>query len=97
MSQIEEFSQIFRVLGFLGVVACLAYFLNRFVINKRFTNASKGGKRIKLGETHSLGNKQFLVVAEYESEKFLLGISPGRIERLARLRPSESDKPLKIN
>jgi flagellar biogenesis protein FliO len=89
MDQLEELGQIFRVLGFLGVFACLAYFLTKF-FNKRDlakkTTKGKGG--ILLCDTKSLGNKQFLVVAEYEQEKFLLGISSGSIELLAKLNVS---------
>jgi len=90
MGQLEEFNQIFRVIGFLGILACLAYLLNRFVSSSQLSKSTNSGKGIKLGETRSLGNKQFLVVAEYDSHKFLLGISPGRIERLAKLDPSNS-------
>jgi flagellar protein FliO/FliZ len=32
-----------------------------------------------------LGNRQFLVVAEYEGRKMLLGVCPGRIELLSEL------------
>ena len=35
MEEIEEFSKIFRVIGFLGILACSAFFLNRFVSNRR--------------------------------------------------------------
>jgi flagellar biogenesis protein FliO len=44
-----------------------------------------------LCDTRSLGNKQFLVVASYEQEKFLLGISSGSIQLLSKLN-SVSEK-----
>ena len=45
-----------------------------------------------VAETKSLGNKQYLVVASYGDQKFLLGVCPGKIELLSELekgvRPS---------
>ena len=40
---------------------------------------------LKLCETRMLGNKQFLVVVEYESQKMLLGVGPGTIRHLCYL------------
>ena len=89
MDQLGDFSQVFRVLGFLGVFACLAYFLTKFLNNRDFSKNTVGGKNgIVLSSTRSLGNKQFLVVAEYEKQKFLLGVSSGSIKLLAELSPS---------
>ena len=87
MDQLGEFSQIFRVLGFLGVFACIAYFLNKFISKKYLSHSSINGTNsgIVLCDTRSLGNKQFLVVAQYDKEKFLLGVSSGKIEMLSKL------------
>ncbi|MEK9772179.1 MAG: flagellar biosynthetic protein FliO [Opitutae bacterium] len=94
MDQLEELSQIFRVLGFLGVFACLAFFLTKFLNQRDLAKKTAKGKGgIVLCDTRSLGNKQFLVVAEYEKEKFLLGISSGSIELLAKLNQS----PMPVN
>ena len=41
--------------------------------------------KLALAETRPLGNRQFIVVATYEDQKFLLGVCPGRIELLTRL------------
>jgi flagellar protein FliO/FliZ len=40
-----------------------------------------------------LGNRQFLVVAEYEDRKMLIGVCPGRIDYLATLSAPEADFP----
>jgi len=40
---------------------------------------------LKVAETRSLGSRQYLVVAEYEGKKFLLGVCPGSIEMLTPL------------
>ena len=42
-------------------------------------------KLIGIEETKSLGNRQFLVVASCDGRRFLLGVSPGRINTLADL------------
>ncbi len=46
--------------------------------------------RLNLSETKMLGNKQFLVVVEYENQKLLLGVGPGLITHLCYLEPPEA-------
>ncbi len=46
---------------------------------------NKGTRKLNVAETRMLGNRQFLVVAEYEGRKMLLGVCPGRIELLSDL------------
>lgn len=46
---------------------------------------NKGVRKLNVAETRMLGNRQFLVVAEYEGRKMLLGVCPGRIELLSDL------------
>ena len=48
-----------------------------------------GAARLTIAETKSLGSRQYLVVADYEGKKFLLGVCPGSIELLTSL---EGDK-----
>lgn len=50
------------------------------------------GRKLKIAETQSLGNRQFLVVADYDGQKILLGVCPGRIEMLTRLSDT-GDRP----
>ena len=42
-------------------------------------------RKLTVAETRSLGNRQYLVVADYEGRKFLLGVCPGRIDLLSSL------------
>jgi len=49
---------------------------------------SRGGRKLQIDETRPLGNRQYLVVADYDGKKFLLGVTPGRIQMLT---PLESD------
>jgi flagellar protein FliO/FliZ len=47
--------------------------------------AGLGGRQLTVVETKSLGNRQFLVVAAYQDQKFLLGVCPGKIDLLSSL------------
>jgi len=47
--------------------------------------AGRGVRKLQIDETRSLGNRQYLVVADYDGKKFLLGVTPGRIEMLTPL------------
>ncbi len=50
-----------------------------------FTTVSKGPRKLVVSESRSLGNRQFLVVVEYENERILLGVTPGKIDYLCPL------------
>lgn len=47
---------------------------------------AKSERKLHIEEMRSLGGRQFLVVAEYEGQKMLLGVVPGRIEHLCVLK-----------
>lgn len=76
-----------RSFGFILLLAVIAYGVTR--IGKRSLQSSglREHGRIKVSDCRPLGNRQFLVVAEYGSDKHLLGISSGKIEHLAKLEP----------
>jgi len=57
--------------------------------NRRGPMLARGTQSLTLEETRSLGNRQYLVVASYEGQKFLLGVCPGRIDLLSPLVKSE--------
>ncbi|AOS45120.1 Flagellar biosynthesis protein, FliO [Lacunisphaera limnophila] len=60
---------------------------------KRRTGAAGGAPaRLAIVESRPLGSRQYLVVAEYEGKKFLLGVCPGSIEMLT---PLDSQPPTK--
>lgn len=50
-----------------------------------FLPAGKGQRKLVVSESRSLGNRQFLVVVEYENERVLLGVTPGKIDYLCPL------------
>lgn len=47
--------------------------------------AGRDARKLTVAESRSLGNRQYLVVADYEGRKFLLGVCPGSIQLLAPL------------
>lgn len=70
------------LLGAIGVVVVYFFKQGKFVQGIRSNNK---GSQLKVCETHTLGNKQFLVVVEYGKQKVLLGIGPGMINKLCFL------------
>jgi flagellar protein FliO/FliZ len=44
-----------------------------------------GTAKLAIAESKSLGSRQYLVVADYDGKKFLLGVCPGSIELLTPL------------
>lgn len=55
------------------------------VRHRRGVPAARDHRALAVDETRSLGNRQYLVVASYEGQKFLIGVCPGRIDLLAPL------------
>ncbi len=53
----------------------------------------KGPRKLDITETRMLGNRQFLIVAEYEQRKMLIGVCPGRIDYLCTLSGTEPEFP----
>lgn len=72
--------------GYLGAFGLLIggawFLLKRGALPRPF--AKKEG-RLRVLETRMLGNRQFLMVVEYDDAKLLLGVCPGRIDYLTPL------------
>ncbi len=75
------------VVGALILAAGGVWFLLRSRAAK--ANAGTSPASLKVEETKPLGNRQFLVVASYEGQKFLLGVVPGRVDFLSALKAEE--------
>ncbi len=74
------------VLAYLGLMGGGAYFVIHRMRKGRvggLRNRGRGG--IELRGSHMLGNRQFLVVAEVEGKRMLLGVGPGFISHLSDL------------
>jgi flagellar biogenesis protein FliO len=80
-----------RVIAFLGLMGASAYFLTNYTRKRRVRSSLSGEGKIVVADTCSLGNRQFLVVAQYGAEKYLIGVSPSSISYLSRLSSGASD------
>lgn len=83
-----------RSLGFLLLLGLVAYGVSR-IAKRSFNNSintSKKEGKVFVSDSRPLGNRQFLVVAEYGDQKHLLGVSPGKIEHLAKLEGSSDNE-----
>ena len=76
-----------QVIGLLFLLMVLfaggMYFLKHGAVFLQSKN--KGVRKLLINETRMLGGRQFLVVAEYEDKKMLIGVCPGRIDYLCQL------------
>ena len=66
----------------LSAVVGLICFLRRFQLSRKSLFSSH---KLKILESKSLGNRQFLLVVAYESEKLLLGVYPNGMRFLSKL------------
>ncbi len=85
---------VVTILGYLVILAGLAvavwFLFKRGVFRKTFAN--KEGK-LKIAESRMLGNRQYIMVVEYEDNKILLGVGPGKIDYLTSLEGYQNDFP----
>lgn len=80
----------FYLLALIGLFGGGMYLL-RGGVSLRGRN--KGERKLQIAETRMLGSRQFLVVAEYEDRKMLIGVCPGRIDYLCTLAGPEPEFP----
>ena len=74
--------------GAVMVVALLLAAAGGWVLFQRRQGmplVSRGPRKLQVEETRPLGNRQYLVVADYEGKKFLIGVTTGQIQMLAHL------------
>ena len=74
-----------RVVSFLGLLAACAYFITQYNRKKQFRSFSQNKGKILIADTCPLGNRQYLVVAQYGNEKHLLGVNPNAISHLSKI------------
>lgn len=78
----------FLLLGLLA--AGLLFCRNGF---QGFAQKNKMPRKLEISETRMLGGRQFLLVAQYEGRKMLIGVCPGRIDYLCNLGEAEDEAP----
>jgi flagellar protein FliO/FliZ len=76
---------VYALLSLVAGAAVLWWFQRRGVMSF----AAPADRELKLLETRSLGNRQFLVVVQYGEQKMLLGVAPGVINHLCYLEGSQ--------
>ncbi len=81
----NSISMLGYVLTILVLLAAGLAVLFRGSLPMVFAAGSKGVRKLHIEETKSVGNRQYLLVAEYEGRRFLLGVCPGRIDYLSGL------------
>ena len=75
----------------VGVLGLAAFFLfRRGVLRQPF---SKPEGKLQIKESRMLGNRQFLMVVEYEDNRILLGVGPGKIDYLTSLNSYKNEYP----
>lgn len=79
----------FLLLGTAAVAAAAGWWLWQ---KRRLAAGGGQAARLNIVESRSLGSRQYLVVADYDGRKFLLGVCPGSIEMLTPLDGSEPPK-----
>jgi flagellar biogenesis protein FliO len=53
---------------------------------------SGDARKLQIVEMRALGNRQFLLVVEYEQNRMLLGVTPGKIDYLCPLEAGGSSR-----
>jgi flagellar protein FliO/FliZ len=83
---VEKSSAISNMLVMMAAIA-LAAAGAWVLIQRRQTGALsvRGQRKLQIEETRPLGGRQYLIVANYDGKKFLLGVTPGRINLLTSL------------
>ena len=83
-----------RVIAFLGILGAGAYFLTQYNRKIRVKTSSPNDSRLFIADTRAIGNKQYLVVAQYGEDKHLLGVSSNSINHLAKIEETTPDSKL---
>ena len=79
-----------KVLVFLIVLSLIAFSLNYFSKKRNLNTLENGKSKLSIIDTCSLGNRQFIVVAQYESARHLLAVGSTGISHLTELPKKEA-------
>ena len=81
-----------KVVLFLLVLVVIAFFVRRFSNSELKIYGKPRDGRIRVSETCSLGNKNYLIVAQCDQERHLLGVGPNFCQYLTKLNSVTFDK-----
>lgn len=82
-------SGVATLLGVIGLAAAGGWVFWR---GRKTKGLGREARQLVIEETRPLGNRQFLVVAAYRGQKFLVGVCPGRIELVAPLSTTAEER-----
>ena len=87
-------ASLFPLIGYVVIFAlgagAVIMLIRRGTVGRPF---KKSEGLLQIRESRMLGNRQFLVVVEYEDNKMLLGVGPGRIDYLSPLSTFPTPEP----
>lgn len=78
-----------KVILFLIFLCLIALSLNYFSKKRNLNPLVNKKSKLRIVDTCSLGNRQFIVVAQYEAEKHLLAVGTSGVSHLAELSSKE--------
>lgn len=82
-----------KVVLFLLLLIVGAVLLTRMNKQKVISSIRKKDGKIRIADSCSLGNRQYLVIAQCDTERFLLGIGPNNFQHIANLPNPSVENP----
>ena len=79
-----------KVLGFLLVLGIIAFFIRKYNSSEYLNKKRIPGKKIFISDTCPLGNKNYLIVAQCDDDRHLIGVGPNFCQYLTKLSQSTS-------
>ena len=85
-----------KVFGFLLLLGIIAFFIRKYNSSEHLNKKRVPGKKIFISDTCPLGNKNYLIVAQCDNDRHLIGVGPNFCQYLTKLSqptpPSESSQ-----
>ena len=79
-----------KVLGFLLVLGIIAFFIRKYNSSEYLNKKRVPGRKIFISDTCPLGNKNYLIVAQCDNDRHLIGVGPNFCQYLTKLSQSTS-------
>lgn len=76
----------------LVLLALLVVPLMWVLWRKRMPRSVGGNRKLQICESCMVGPRQFIVVASYEEERVLIGVSPGQIQYLCKVKGQQDSQ-----
>ena len=80
-----------KVLGFLLLLGLIAFYIRKYNSTENLNKKGLSGKKIFISDTCPLGNKNYLIVAQCDGDRHLIGVGPNFCQYLTKLsQPTSS-------